>query len=226
MPGTRPGRVAPGRHPHRARSEGRPSWTGPLAVVLVLIGVFATGAGLGHSAGLSWPSFLGGGSKEPPREFPVLEPSRPIRVAIPSIEVTAPVHRVGLADDGSIAVPALDKHNETGWYDRGPTPGQFGPAIIVGHADTRTGPSVFHDLVKLRPGAKIEVTRQDRSVAIFEVNSVEHFDKAALPDERVYADYSRPLLRLITCGGEWRGGSVGYADNIIAFASLIDSRDA
>jgi hypothetical protein len=218
--------VAPDRHPHRARSEGRPSWTGPLAVVLVLIGVFATGAGLGHSAGLSWPSFLGGGSKEPPREFPVLEPSRPIRVAIPSIEVTAPVHRVGLADDGSIAVPALDKHNETGWYDRGPTPGQFGPAIIVGHADTRTGPSVFHDLVKLRPGAKIEVTRQDRSVAIFEVNSVEHFDKTALPEERVYADYSRPMLRLITCGGEWRGGSVGYADNIIAFASLIDSRDA
>jgi hypothetical protein len=196
---------------------------GPLAIVLVLVGVFATGAGLGQSSGGPW-SWLGGGHREPPREFPVLAPSRPVKLAIPSIDVRAPVHRVGLADDGSIAVPALDRHNEAGWYESGPTPGQFGPAIIVGHADTRTGPSVFHDLVKLRPGAKIEVTRQDRSVAIFEVNSVEHFDKGKLPVERVYGDYGRPWLRLITCGGRWVGGGTGYSDNIIAFASLIDSR--
>lgn len=226
VPAVRTVARAPAIRPHRAPPGGRPSWSGPLAIILVLVGVFATGAGLGHSAGLSWPSWLGGGSKEPPREFPVLEPSRPIRLAIPSIKVTAPVHAVGLADDGSIAVPALEKHNETGWFERGPTPGQFGPSIIVGHADTTTGPSVFHDLVKLRPGARIEVTRQDRSVAVFEVNSVEHFDKAGLPHERVYADFSRPVLRLITCGGQWRGGGVGYADNIIAFASLIDSRKA
>jgi len=224
----RPRRVPRPQHPGvlARRTAARPprSWTGPLAVVLVLIGVFATGAGLGQSA--SWPwSWLSGGNREPPRDFPVLAPSRPVRLAIPSIGVRAPVHRVGLADDGSIAVPALDRHNEAGWYERGPTPGQFGPAIVVGHADTRTGPSVFHDLVKLRPGARIEVTRQDRSVAIFEVNSVEHFDKAGLPAERVYGDYHRPALRLITCGGEWLGGSIGYSDNVVAFASLVDSRD-
>ncbi|WP_234359707.1 MULTISPECIES: class F sortase [unclassified Plantactinospora] len=196
---------------------------GPLAIVLVLVGVFATGAGLGQSAGGPW-RWLNGGTKEPPRDFPVLAPSRPVKLAVPSIGVRAPVHRVGLADDGSIAVPALEKHNEAGWYDRGPTPGQFGPAIIVGHADTRTGPSVFHDLAKLRPGARIEVTRQDRSVAIFEVNSVEHFDKDRLPTERVYGDFRRPWLRLITCGGRWVGGGTGYSDNIIAFAALVDSR--
>ncbi|MBE1488765.1 class F sortase [Plantactinospora soyae] len=202
----------------------RRSMIGPLAIVLVLVGVFATGAGLGQSSGGPW-NWLGRSHREPPREFPVLTPSRPVKLAIPSIDVRAPVHRVGLADDGSIAVPALDRHNEAGWYERGPTPGQFGPAIIVGHADTRTGPSVFHDLVKLRPGAKIEVTRQDRSVAIFEVNSVEHFDKGKLPVERVYGDYGRPWLRLITCGGRWIGGGTGYSDNIIAFASLVDSRE-
>ncbi|MBF9130832.1 class F sortase [Plantactinospora sp. S1510] len=214
------------RHP-AARGGGarqRRSVIGPLAIVLVLVGIFATGAGLGQSSGGPW-NWLGRGHKEPPREFPVLTPSRPVKLAIPSIDVRAPVHRVGLADDGSIAVPALDWHNEAGWYERGPTPGQFGPAIIVGHADTRTGPSVFHDLVKLRPGAKIEITRQDRSVAIFEVNSVEHFDKGKLPVERVYGDYGRPWLRLITCGGRWIGGGTGYSDNIVAFASLVDSRE-
>jgi hypothetical protein len=193
--------------------------------VLLLVGVFAIGAGLGRSGSSLWGTLLTGGDRPPPLEFPVLEPSRPTRLEISSIDVRAPVHRVGLADDGSIAVPTLEKHNETGWYDRGPTPGQFGPAIIVGHADTREGPSVFHNLVKLRPGARIEVTREDRSVAIFEVNSVEHFDKAKLPDERLYGSYERPALRLITCGGEWIGGSIGYADNVVAFASLVGSRE-
>ncbi|MEV4756587.1 class F sortase [Micromonospora sp. NPDC049559] len=208
---------------HGTARGGRRRWSGPLAVVLVLVGVFATGAGLGRSRDWSL-ELLGSGSRPPPRDFPVLEPSRPVRVEIPSIRVKAPVQRVGLADDGSIAVPPLARHNEAGWYERGPTPGQFGPAIIVGHADTRTGPSVFHDLVRLRAGAKIQVARADRSVAIFEVNSVEHFDKAKLPTERVYGDYQRPGLRLITCGGEWVGGSIGYADNVVVFASLVKAR--
>jgi hypothetical protein len=209
---------------YRGRIRDRRNMIGPLAVIFLLTGVFATGAGLGRTENLRWPAWLTGGNRPPPRDFPVMEPSRPVRVVIPSIEVKAPVLRVGLAPDGSIAVPPLDKHNETGWYDGGPTPGQFGPAIIVGHTDTRTGPSVFHDLGKLRAGARVEVTRADRSVAIFEVNSVEHFDKSGLPAERVYGDFRRPGLRLITCGGEWLGGSIGYADNIVAFASLVDSR--
>jgi hypothetical protein len=189
----------------------------------VLVGVFATGAGLGRSA--QWPlDLLSAGIRPPRGNVASLEASRPTRIAIESIGVKAPVRQVGLAADGSIAVPPLDRHNEAGWYDRGPTPGQSGPAIIVGHADTRTGPSIFHGLVKLRPGALVEVTRTDRSVAIFEVNSIERFDKAKLPVERVYGDYSRPALRLITCGGEWIGGSIGYADNVIAFASLITSK--
>lgn len=203
-----------------------PRWTGPAAIGLLAVGLFATGAGLSQATHLSLPGWLRGGDKPPPREFPVLEPSRPVRVTIPAIKIEAPVSRVGLADDGSIAVPPLQRHNEAGWFDGGPTPGQFGPAILVGHADTRTGPSIFHDVTKLHPGARVEVTRSDRSVAVFEVNSVERFGKARLPVDRVYRDFSRPGLRLITCGGEWKGGSIGYADNIVVFASLVSAREA
>ena len=218
----RPAAGLPIRRQADPRGPRRRPWIGPLSVVLLLFGIFVTGAGLGRSAN-PW-TWLSGGNREPPRAFPVLKPSFPIRLSVKSIGVQAPVMRVGLADDGSIAVPELAKHNQAGWYDRGPTPGQFGPAILVGHADTKTGPSVFHDLVKLRPGARIEITREDRSTAVFEVNSVEHFDKGKLPIDRVYGDYSRPVLRLITCGGQWRGGSIGYSDNVIAFASLVSSR--
>jgi hypothetical protein len=207
--------------PQRGR---KPSATGLIALGLVLVGLFAVAAGLGQASGFSWPDFFRGADKPPPRAFPVLEPSRPLRLKIPSIGVEAPVLDVGLAEDGSVDVPPLARHNEAGWFERGPTPGQFGPAVIVGHADTRTGPSVFHDLGSMKPGQRIEVFRRDRRVAVFEVNSVEHFNKVKLPRDRVYGDYSRPGLRLVTCGGKWLGGGTGYSDNVIVFASLVASR--
>ncbi|GAA2570451.1 hypothetical protein GCM10010435_50820 [Winogradskya consettensis] len=198
---------------------------GLFAVVLVFVGLFAVGAGLGAATGFDVRDLFKGPDKPPPREFPVLEPSRPMRLTIPAIKVEAPILDVGLAKDGSVAVPPLDRHNEAGWFDEGPTPGQFGPALIVGHADTRSGPSVFHQLGRLKPGQMIEVLREDHETAVFQVNSVEHYGKEKLPIQRVYGDYSRPALRLVTCGGTWLGGSRGYSDNVIVFASLVGTKD-
>ena len=220
-----PGRIKPKDPPKPAR--GKRAWpVGMIVLALVFLGLFLVAMGLGAATNLPMPSLFdrAESSEPPPRAFPVLDPSRPERLTIPSIKVAAPVLDVGLAADGSVGVPPLRRHNEAGWFDGGPTPGQFGPALIVGHADTRTGPSVFHDLPKLKPGQRVEVLRADSSVAVFEVNSVEHFDKGKLPVQRVYGDYSRPSLRLVTCGGDWLGGTDGYRDNVIVFASLIGTR--
>lgn len=202
-------------------------WPGYLAGALVLFGIFCAGLGLGQATGTLHLSHLfGSGNKPPPGEFPVLGPSRPMRIVIPSIGVRAPVHGVGRDSDGAIAVPALSLTNEAGWFTEGPSPGQYGPAILVGHVDTKDRPAVFHRLDDLKAGARIEITRRDRQVAIFEVNSVETFGKAQLPVARVYNDYSRPGLRLITCGGAWVGGNLGYASNVIVFASLVSVHKA
>ena len=222
-PSTGPAR---GRRPTRPRLTlvRGPFPTGLLAAVLVFVGLFAVGLGLGATTGFDLSDLFRGPDKPPPRAFPVLEPSRPVSLTIPSIKVSAPIMQVGLSGDGSVDVPPLQRHNEAGWFDEGPTPGQFGPAIIVGHADTRTGPSVFHDLKRLKPGQRIEVLRRDNKIAVFEVNSVEHYGKTKLPVKRVYADYTRPQLRLMTCGGTWLGGTQGYEDNYVVFASLVSTK--
>jgi hypothetical protein len=217
----------PRRRPIPSPEPARPRPTIPiglLAAALLFVGLFAVSAGIGAATGFDLSGLFRGPDQPPPRAFPVLDPSQPIRLTIPSIDVRAPILNVGLAKDGSVDVPPLKRHNEAGWFDQGPTPGQFGPALIVGHADTRTGPSVFHDLGKMKPGQRIEVLRQDGSIAVFKVNSVEHFGKSTLPVQRVYGDYSRPSLRLVTCGGAWLGGTEGYADNVIVFASLTSAK--
>jgi len=205
-----------------ARRLRRP---GPVPVLTLLLGLLVTAFGAQYVTGVTLlPGGAFFGAQPPPRKFPVLESSPPVEIGIRALGLDAPVHPVGLAPDGTIAVPASERHDEAGWYDRSPTPGQYGPAVIVGHVDTSTGPAVFHGLSGLRPGDKIEIVREDRSVAIFKVNSVRRFNKSQLPVEQVYGDFSRPALRLITCGGRWVGGDVGYTDNVVVFASLVAAR--
>jgi hypothetical protein len=218
VPGARTG----GRRSVPARRRVRRP--GPVPIIILLMGLIITGFGVQYATGISFLPGLGAGTQPPPRKFPVLEPSPPTAIAIRSLDIRARVHRVGIAPDGSIAVPPPDRYQEAGWYDQSPTPGQYGPSMIVGHVDTGTGPAIFHNLARIRSGAKIEVTRMDRSVAVFEVNSVKRYDKTQLPAQRMYDDFDRPGLRLITCGGRWVGGTTGYADNVVVFASLVSAR--
>ncbi|MFI2711492.1 class F sortase [Micromonospora sp. NPDC018662] len=196
-----------------------------MAVVLVLVGVFAVGAGLGRTAGpFDWAEASAGSSAAASAPASATTPARkpvgrPVRLSVPTIKVDAPVTPVGQARDGSVDVPPLTETDQTGWYNRGAVPGEPGRAIIVGHVDSKSGPAVFYRLRELKPGALIRVTRADRSVVSFTVDSVEYFDKAELPAARVYGDSGPAELRLITCGGTWLGGRTGYEDNVIVFAT-------
>jgi hypothetical protein len=148
--------------------------------------------------------------------------SRPVLIRIPSIGVRSAVLPLGLADDGTLAVPQpgpdLDK---AAWFDHSPTPGQPGPSIIEGHVDSESGPSVFYELGKVRPGNKIHVTRADGVETVFTVNAVRDFKKNRFPTTLVYGakDLSRPQLRVITCSDFDR--SIGHhVGNEVVFAHL------
>jgi sortase (surface protein transpeptidase) len=149
----------------------------------------------------------------------------PERVLIPEIGVNAPVRGVGLTPVGTIQTPPPSARNLTGWYVYGPTPGELGPAIILGHVDSSRGPSVFWRLAELVPGDVVKVRRVDGTVAVFTVDGSEQVAKRAFPTERVYGNTDRPALRLITCGGPYDRRTHRHRDNVIVYATLtgVDS---
>lgn len=142
----------------------------------------------------------------------------PVRIEIPSIGVSDPVEPLGLNGDGSLQVPADFGH--TGWYTGRPVPGDVGPAVIVGHVDSRRGPAVFYRLRDLRPGAEVMVHRSDGSRVAFAVERSARHPKSNFPTEEVYGPTTERALRLITCGGTFDRTSRHYRDNIIVFAKV------
>ncbi|MFG3138541.1 class F sortase [Streptomyces sp. NPDC048211] len=145
------------------------------------------------------------------------------RVAIPSIAVDAPVIDVNLDENGWIETPPPQDPNLAGWYQNGIAPGQLGTSVLVGHVDNQAGPAVFYGLGSLKKGNRVEVTRSDDRIAVFEVYGVEVFSKNDFPGARVYGDTGQAELRVITCGGGYTKAN-GYDGNVVAFARLVETR--
>lgn len=133
---------------------------------------------------------------------------------------------LGLNVDGTVEVPSLnDPASKAGWYRNSPTPGSLGPAIILGHVDSKKyGPGIFYRLGELRPGQEIDVARSDGKIAVFRVDTVHSYAKDAFPSNDVYGNIDHAGLRLITCGGTFDRTLGSYQSNIVVYASLAGTR--
>ncbi|MEV8523947.1 class F sortase [Streptomyces sp. NPDC052000] len=158
----------------------------------------------------------------PPRPLP---PSPAVSLAVPYLGIAAPVTPLGLDAQQHLATPPVDNPKLVGWYQHGPSPGELGTAVAVGHRDTRTGAAVFASLYALRPGRLVEARRADGKVAVYTVDAVKTYAKARFPNREVYGPTGRPELRLITCGGKF-SPKTGYASNVVVFAHLTQVRSA
>ncbi|MGW3198708.1 class F sortase [Streptomyces sp. NPDC001118] len=171
----------------------------------------------------------GGASEEKPCEPPAGPPprtlprSRPTSFRIPSLGVDAPIAALGLDSQRQLETPPVDRARLVGWYEGGPTPGESGTAIAVGHRDTLTGPAVFAGLAQVKPCKLIEVERADGRTAVYTVDRMKVYDKAGFPDKEVYGPARRPELRVLTCGGLY-SRRTGYTSNVVVFAHLTATK--
>ncbi len=156
-------------------------------------------------------------SAEPP-----LGPSKPVSISIPAIDVKSAVFAIGKDDDGTLKVPQPGPNlNKVAWFEKSPTPGQPGPAVLEGHVDSVQGPSVFFELGDVRPGNKIIIKRHDGRTVTFTVNAVRDYQKDAFPTRDVYGsgDLSKSEIRLITCS-DFDKSIRHHVGNLIVFAHL------
>jgi len=189
-----------------------------VARVLVLLCVLAgcqsaTGA---ERQAAAPPTAIAADSFQPMRDYQQV--ALPVRIRIPAMRVDTGLLRLGREKEGTIAVP--DSNELAGWYEEGPRPGQPGPAVILGHVDSKAGPAVFFDLKTLPIGSDIHVDRADGSTVTFRVTGRSQVPKTLFPTDLVYGATLEPSLRLVTCGGKFDRGAGSYVDNVIVYAEL------
>lgn len=145
--------------------------------------------------------------------------SAPTHLKIAKLNLEADfVPPLGLNEDKTISVP--DSYTKVGWYKNGATPGEIGPAVILGHVDSYEGPAVFFSLGQLEEGDEIEVTRADGTSATFIVDELRRYEQGSFPTEQVYGKINHAGLRLVTCSGLYDKGNQRYTHNLVVYASL------
>jgi sortase (surface protein transpeptidase) len=138
---------------------------------------------------------------------------------IPAIGVSLRLSTLGLNPNGTVQVPTKDQ--TPGWFRLGPTPGQIGSAVILGHVDDYQGPAAFYRLRSLRAGDKVDVSLADGVVAHFAVTAVASYLKTQFPAQQVYASHGYRALQLVTCGGQFDAGTGHYLSNVVVYTSLV-----
>jgi Sortase domain len=144
--------------------------------------------------------------------------SAPIELTVPAISLAVSLSTLGLNADGTVAVPT--DVQQPGWYGLGPSPGEIGSAVILGHVDSDQGPAVFFNLRSLVAGDDVDVTLADGVTADFKVTLVTTYLKANFPDQTVYGSHGVSALQLVTCGGAFDSQTGHYLSNTVVYTSL------
>ncbi|ONI86000.1 class F sortase [Actinosynnema sp. ALI-1.44] len=196
-------------------------WLGGAVVALALV----LGACSGEQAAAPRPAETTSadpsqGAQTDQQGATALSASTPTEVSIPKIGAHSTLVPLGLNPDETVQVPPVTQPMQAGWYDKAPTPGEVGPAVILGHVDGDHKPGIFYKLKDVAPGDEVLVSRSDGVKVRFVVDRVKQVSKDDFPTDEVYGDTTKPELRLITCGGVFDKSARSYKDNIIVFATM------
>jgi LPXTG-site transpeptidase (sortase) family protein len=144
--------------------------------------------------------------------------SVPVALRIPAIGVSVSLGTLGLNPDRTVEVPT--NYQQPGWFRPGPSPGEVGSAVILGHVDDFKGPAVFFRLGSLKVGDKVEVSLTNGVVAHFQVTTIATYLKTHFPAKQVYASHGYSALQLVTCGGAFDTRTGHYLSNVVAYTTL------
>jgi len=142
-------------------------------------------------------------------------------ITIASVGINAPIENVGIAADGSLAVPKINPWTDAGWYQFGPYPGSRGSAVIDGHLDRPGGsPAVFWNLKYLHIGAIVTVTHATGHTWHFSVTGMKYLANNASATD-IFNRAGGTFLNLITCAGTWLPAQHQTTLRLVIYTSMV-----
>lgn len=145
--------------------------------------------------------------------------AQPKRIALPSIDVTGCMQRVGIDDENRIATPS--NLHVAGWFVDSPLPGTAtgDVSIVVGHQTGKYVGGIFDHLDDIADGDEFSIEMGDGTERTFRVTDVAtHSAAETMP--AVYADASATgsTLALITCSGPFDRAIDQRRDRLVVLA--------
>jgi hypothetical protein len=119
--------------------------------------------------------------------------------------------------DGVLPIPSAI-HQAT-WWGAGLND-QAGATVLAGHVNWKGATGPFAELWKSKVGDPVLVVDQAGQPATYRVSQVITLakDELATRAEELFSQDGPHRLVLVTCGGQWVGGKIGYASNQVVIA--------
>lgn len=151
---------------------------------------------------------------------PILSPSIPTQLQIPTLNIDSKVQLVGKTKKGAMDVPT--KTDEVGWFDPGFKPGENGNSVITGHFDTFwMRPAIFARIHELKETDEVVVTDESSQKWVFVVKKVEVYPVKEVPISELFGNSESAKLNLITCSGRWSWKVGSYSERTIVRTELL-----
>lgn len=160
----------------------------------------------------------------PPSSEITETPATPVPQRLPAGTIrlahggTASIVRREIGDDGVLPIP--NAINQASWWGAGIDAG-VGATVLAGHINWKGATGPFAELWQAHVGDPVSIVDHAGVAAEYAVTQVITLGKDELPRraEELFAQTGPHRLVLVTCGGQWVGGKIGYASNQIVVAA-------
>ena len=142
----------------------------------------------------------------------------PAVIVIKKLGIDAQIEQAVLDRHGQMQVPR--NPCDVAWFKPGPVPGAAGDAVIDGHLDWTSGPSVFWNLHELRRGDEIDILQAGGRELRFIVSRLRTVPHSTL-QTGLFSRTGPPMLSLYTCAGVWEPWVQTYSERLIIDATLV-----
>ncbi|MEV4146486.1 class F sortase [Amycolatopsis sp. NPDC049691] len=133
---------------------------------------------------------------------------------------TAKLVQEDLDANGALKIPeGLD---EAAWWGA-KLGADHGVALLSGHVNWKGKKGPFMELWQVERGQEVKLTDAVGGAWVYRVDTTETIHKSELAgrSEQLFDPDGPHKLLLVTCGGEYVGGTEGYEDNRVVTASLV-----